>query len=105
MPKSSSSRVPNKKYFVVLRTTADKAELGSQKICVRRRLRNLPALYLNVTTLTKFEQPKKIDQSISSALDALETSVRLNYQHAVAVVLEEEQKFDLLQEIGQVAGE
>ncbi|GBP51791.1 Fatty acid synthase [Eumeta japonica] len=87
------------KYFVALRTTADKVEPESQRICVRRRLRSLPALYFNIPTLTKFEQPKEINQSISSALDALETSMRLNYQDVTAIALKEETKFNLLEEI------
>ncbi|GBP64858.1 Fatty acid synthase [Eumeta japonica] len=99
---ASMELCPSLKYFVALRTTADKVEPESQRICVRRRLRSLPALYFNIPTLTKFEQPKGINQSISSALDALETSMRLNYQEVTAIALKEEPKFDLLKEIEKI---
>ncbi|GBP64851.1 Fatty acid synthase [Eumeta japonica] len=101
---ASKELCPSLKYFVVLRTMVDKVEPESQRICVHRRLRHLPALYFNIPTLTEFGQPKEINHIISSALDALERSMRLNYHHAVAIVLEEEQKFDLLEGIGKVVG-
>ncbi|GBP92072.1 Fatty acid synthase [Eumeta japonica] len=92
------------RYFVVLRPTADRTEPKSKRVCARRALEGLPALYLNMPTLAKFEERKEVNQSIGSALDALETSLRLRHRDAVTCASRDAPECDLLDKVGDLLG-
>uniref|UniRef100_A0A2A4JTZ4 Ketosynthase family 3 (KS3) domain-containing protein n=1 Tax=Heliothis virescens TaxID=7102 RepID=A0A2A4JTZ4_HELVI len=111
---SSRAICNNLKHFVVLnhspKSTSDAyAVAATERICEARNEAGLPALAFHCLAISEFVQTvddgkKARPQKLSTVMNALETSLKLNYKNVLTFDLKKRNSCDFLQNVAKIIG-
>ncbi|XP_063894600.1 fatty acid synthase [Helicoverpa armigera] len=111
---SSRKLCNNLKHFVVLnnssKTESDAyAVEAMERICEARSDARLPSLAFRSYAVTEFDnnvnnETKTRPQKLSTVMNALETSLKLNYTNVVTFDLKKQSNYDFLEKVAKIIG-